>query len=135
MLYKCNLFDLSLWVIDLVHSSIYKKWELPLSHSSRSDKKYWGLEAIIAIYFCDKLLFWHVPFRNQLSSFFHLQEMKKLSLYIYICIGFARSHPWRCLLVTHNSRCDFHFLVITLLKDTFIKISWCLLTNAHRITC
>ena len=31
-------------------------------------------------------------------------------------MGFARS-----LLATHTSRCDFHFLVITLLKDTFIK--------------
>jgi hypothetical protein len=39
----------------------------------------------------------------------------------HIFWGFVRSHPWRCLLAIHTSRCDFHLLVITLLKDTFIK--------------
>ena len=49
-------------------------------------------------------------------------------------MGLARNYSSWCLLATHTSRCDFHFLVITLLKATFIKISWFLLANVHRLT-
>jgi len=37
----------------------------------------------------------------------------------YLYMSFVRSHLWRCLLTIHA--CDFHFLFITLLKNTFIK--------------
>jgi len=63
-------------------------------------------------------------------KFVYLTEMKIYQIKYQLLMK-----SWKCLLVTHTSRCDFPFLVITLLKDTFIKISWCLLTNTHRITC
>jgi len=49
-------------------------------------------------------------------KFVYLTEMK-----IYQIKYQSLMNPWKCLLTIHASMCDFYFLVIILLKDTFIK--------------
>ena len=49
-------------------------------------------------------------------------------------LSFCQKTSFRGVLQQATATPVIHFLVITLLKDTFIKINWCLLTNVNRIT-
>ena len=53
-------------------------------------------------------------------------------LCLFFLKGFVRKHPWMYLLAIHVLRCDYQLFSYNLLKDTFIKNSWCLLANAYR---